>query len=66
MGLLPHFGSVPLGFNNGGIEMGAIPKEVTMKICLDATEALETISKLKAELEQVIALQEKAGLRVNK
>lgn len=43
--------------------MGAMPNEITVKICLDTTEALEAIARLKAELEQVISLQEKAGLK---
>ena len=34
-------------------------QELTIKLTVDASETLEAIAKVKAELEQVIALQEK-------
>jgi len=33
----------------------------TVKLSIDASEALEVIAKTKAELEQVVALKEKLG-----
>ena len=35
--------------------------ELTIKLSIDASEALETLANVKAELEQVIALQDKVN-----
>ena len=43
--------------------------ELTIKLSIDASEALETLANVKAELEQVIALQDKItqeGREMNK
>lgn len=42
-------------------------KDLTIKLTIDAREALETLEKVKAELKQISALQEKIaepGVRV--
>lgn len=37
------------------------PSELTIKLTVDTTKALESIANVKAELEQVIALQDKVN-----
>lgn len=38
------------------------PMDLTIKIGMDTTELMESLAKVKAELQEIIALQEKAGL----
>ena len=39
--------------------------EITIKLTLDATEFMESLTKVKAELLEIIALKEKVGLSVS-